>query len=432
MKRKIIIIGLLLIILLGFILSNISIATGETVTIYATHRYGNLLERNNIDLTCIYMVNNLNGGENPAYCLNYGRDGATENFSYDVTIDGHITDMVLWRAIINGYPYKTPQELGCETKEEAYLATRHAIYCILYDRDVESYHALGGEAGERTLYALKNIVNTAKTSSEVKQSPTLTINTQNTIWQVDDKEKNYISKEFEVTANASTKDYTVSLSGNLVEGMKITDINNIEKNSFSNNEKFKVLIPMQNIKEDGNFEISVSSEVYTKPVYFGASNNDSLQNIAITGTYYEEGTGTRTEYYFKNQTKIKIIKQDQESKERIANVKFQILDENKQVIFSDLTTDESGEIEINNLLPGKYYIKETETAPNYSTYEDMIEIDLKLNEETTATVNNLKNNNIPTKEKTNTELEVEQIETVKEVKQEQTNYTKIKLPKTGM
>ena len=27
--------------------------------------------------------------------------------------------MEIWRTIINGYPYKTPKELGCETKEEA-------------------------------------------------------------------------------------------------------------------------------------------------------------------------------------------------------------------------------------------------------------------------------------------------------------------------
>lgn len=44
------------------------------------------------------------------------------------------------------------------TKEEAYLATRQAVYCAVYGRDPNSYHALGGAAGERTLNALKQIV----------------------------------------------------------------------------------------------------------------------------------------------------------------------------------------------------------------------------------------------------------------------------------
>ena len=137
---------IVLTIILGTFFPVESFATGKTTTIYATHRYGNLLKRDGIDLTCIYMVHRLNGIEYPAYCLNYGLDGATENFSYDVTIDTQITNMELWRTVVNGYPYKTPEQLGCATKEEAYLATRHAIYCALYKRDPDSYFARGVEA----------------------------------------------------------------------------------------------------------------------------------------------------------------------------------------------------------------------------------------------------------------------------------------------
>lgn len=427
MKRKIIIIGILLVILVGFILSNTSMANEETVNIYATHRFGNLLERDRIDLTCIYMVQKMNGEENPAYCLNYGRDGATENFSYNVTVNKQITDMQLWRTVINGYPYKTPEELGCETKEEAYLATRHAIYCTLYNRDPESYHSLGGAAGERTLAALKNIVNTAKTSNEVKVSPSITINETNNLWMMDNIEKEYVSKEFTVSANALMKEYYIILDGENIDGTKITDMDNNEKSTFKNNEKFKILIPLKNLTKDGSFSILASGKVFTKPVYYGDSNNESLQNIAITGTFYEDGTGIKTEYYLKNKTKIKILKQDQESKEILESVKFQILDENKEIIFSDLATNEEGLIEVENLIPGKYYIKETETKEGYIVYDDLIEINLKLNEENTVTVNNLKVQENPEVEEIKTELEIEQVKAEQEVIQEL-----IKLPKTGM
>ena len=411
----------ILIILSSIICPFFSRATGESVTIYATHSFRNLLERNGININCIYMVQNFSGEENPAYCLNYEKDGATEDFSYEVTVDSQITDMGLWRTVVNGFPYKTPQELGCETKEEAYMATRHAIYCYLYDRDLESYSAIGGEAGERTLAALKSIVQTAKTSNEVKVSPNLAINCSDNLWQLDN-DNMYVSKTYTVLANAPLKTYTIEISGNLIEGMKITDINNVEKNKFNSNESFKILIPLKNIDNDGNFSITVNADVYTRPVYFGRANDEGYQNIAVTGSFYEAGMGTKTEYYFKNKTAIKIIKQDQESKEKIAGVKFQILDKDKNILLSDLTTNKDGEIIVDNLIPDKYYIKEVETLENYQVYEDVIEVNLKLNEETTITVNNLKDKNVPVQEQIITELEVEQIRTVQEVK----------LPRTGM
>lgn len=421
-KKVTIIATLMIMILGGLIFPNVSNATGKTTTLYATHRYGNLLERNGVDLTCIYIVHNQNGIEYPAYCLNLELDGATEDFSYDVNIDNQLTNMEIWRTVVNGYPYKTPEELGCATKEEAYLATRQAIYCSVYGRDPNSYHALGGAAGERTLNALKQIVNTARTSTATKPSATLNINANEGLWKVDENDKNYVSKEFTVTASAGIKDYEISLTGELIEGMKITDMNNKEKSEFVDDEKFKILIPIKNINQDGKFSIEVNGNVATQPVLYGLSGNSNLQNVAVTGSIYENGSGNKTEYYFKNQTKIIILKQNQETKEPLQGVKFQLLDENKQVIYTDLTTNKEGIITIENLLPGKYYIQEMETLENYEVYDKYIEIELKLNEETKVTVNNLQNEEIPEIEKINTELEVEQINSSKE----------IILPKTGM
>lgn len=431
--KRIMSITLLMITLLGGIFTpTVSNATGNTATLYATHRFGNLLKRNGVDLTCIYIVHNQNGVEYPAYCLNLELDGATENFSYTVNTDNQLTNMEIWRTVVNGYPYKTPEELGCQTKEEAYLATRQAVYCAVYNRDPESYSALGGEAGERTLNALKSIVYTARNSTETKPSSTINVNAVSNLWEIDKIDNNFVSKEFIVSASAGIEKYTVGLSGSLIEGMKITDINNVEKNEFTSSEKFKILIPIKNIEKDGNFVINVTGKVATRPVLYGKAGQANLQNVAVTGSIYEDGAGSKTEYYFKNETKIVILKQDQETKMPLAGVKFQLLNENKEIIFADLITDENGLITIENLLPGKYYIQELETLEEYEVYDKLIEVDAKLNEEIKVTVNNLANDEAPEIEKINTELEVEQIKTEQEVKQEQTNYTKIKLPKTGM
>lgn len=430
-KRIIPTILLMITILGGIFVPTISNATGNRTQISATHRFNNLLQRNGIDLTCIYVVHCLDEG-GPAYCLNLELDGATENFSYVVNIDNLITDMNIWRTIINGYPYKTPEELGCATKEEAYLATRQAVYCAVYNRDPESYSALGGEAGERTLNALKNIVYTARNSNETKPSSTINIKAVDNMWQVDEKDENYMSKKFIGMAEATIQDYKIKLSGDLVEGMKLTDINNVETDKFTDREIFKIMIPITNVEKDGKIEIQAYGKVATRPIYYGISENPNLQNVAVSGGIYEDGTGSKTEYYFKNETKIVILKQDQETKKPLAGVKFQLLNGNKEAIYADLTTDENGTVTIENLLPGKYYIKELETQEGYEVYDKLIEVDAKLNEEIKVTVNNLANSEAPEIEKTNTELEVEQIKTQQEVKQEQTNYTKIKLPKTGM
>jgi len=445
-QKKISIILITLIILLGsMIFPRPSMATGNSVELYATHRYGNLLVREGIDLTTIYIVYQKDGIEYPSYCLQLELDGATEDFSYSVNTDTLITDMEIWRTVVNGYPYKTPEELGCATKEEAYLATRQAIYCAVYDRDPDSYGALGGEAGARTLNAMKSIVNIARTSTEVKPSATLNITSNNAKWEIDSIDKNYVSKEFTVTASAGIKDCEVALAGDVIEGTKIADINNVEKKEFTDGEKIKILIPIKNIQKDGNFIINVNGEVATKPVIFGLSPSSTLQNVALTGSIYETGSGSKTEYYFKNETKIEILKQNQETKAPLEKVKFQILDENKKVIYSDLATNNQGIIKVDNLLPGKYYIQEIETLEGYEVYDKLIEVNLKLNEEIKITVNNLYNADIQKVEKINTELEVEQTKTEIVVEQnnikieEQKTNTKIqenkvavKLPKTGM
>ena len=430
--KKIGVILILMIILLAVIFPIVSNAVGNTITVYGKPRYNNLLIREGIDLTCIPLAYTKDGVEHPVYCLNLELEGATENFSYDVNIDNEITNMEIWRTIINGYPYKTPKELGCETEEEAYLATRQAVYCAVYGRDPNSYFSGGAGAGDRTLNALKHIVNVARTSKETKPSSTLKINASNSAWKVDNVDSNFISKEFTVTAAAGISNYKIEVSGDLIEGMKIADLENTPKTEFKGKEKFKILIPIKNIEKDGNFIINATGKVATKPVLYGLSGNSTLQNVAVTGNIYETGSGSKTEYYFENATKIIIYKQNQENKKALAGVNFQLLNQNKEVIYSNLKTNEEGKIIIENLLPGKYYIQEMETLEGYEVYDKLIEVELNLNEETKITVNNLQNNEVPKLERTNTELEVEQIKTQQEIKQEQTNYTKIKLPKTGM
>ena len=67
----------------------------------------------------------------PAYCLDKTKPGA-ESGAYTVSINQAVQDVGLWRRVVNGYPYKTLEELGVQTKEEAFTATKQAIYCYIH------------------------------------------------------------------------------------------------------------------------------------------------------------------------------------------------------------------------------------------------------------------------------------------------------------
>ena len=81
-----------------------------------------------------------------AYCINPDLKGIGwikgEYEGYDVKLKELLSDEKLWRVYTNGYPYKTPSELGVETEEDAYLATKMASYCILRSYTVQDVRNL--------------------------------------------------------------------------------------------------------------------------------------------------------------------------------------------------------------------------------------------------------------------------------------------------
>ena len=75
------------------------------------------------------------GQELPAYCANPNRPGVEDLVvkTYDVDVDQLDTDPHVWGVITNGYPYKSPQELGVSTDYEAYYATKMAVWATVHD-----------------------------------------------------------------------------------------------------------------------------------------------------------------------------------------------------------------------------------------------------------------------------------------------------------
>ena len=415
--KKIILVVIAIILNFLGVANSVNAANINSAHIYALNDCGKLLTYKGIPVKVTYVEYNENY---PAYCLDKTKPGAEEG-EYNVSVNSAINDVKLWRRIINGYPYKTIEQLGVANKEEAFTATKQAIYCYIHGNNPNDYGSIG-EAGKRTLNAMKNIIENAEKSSENKISSTITVNKDEKEWKQDKISKEYVSKTYSVSAGAKINNYTIKVSkenAKNIGGIKLTDENNNEKKEFFPNENFKILIPIKELKDDGKINIEVEAQVETKPVLYGTAPDSNHQDYALTAATFEDGKGNTNDKYYKNETRIVIVKQDQETGEKLSNVEFQLLDKEKNIVYSDLKTDNNGKIVIENIIPGEYYLKEVKTIDGYMLYEQLINVKVDLNEELTITVNNSKE-------------ETPEIQTETKNNKEISNKVLKKLPVTGM
>ena len=388
---------LALIILLSSIISNfIGIGTkAEAATFFVNE--ANLKERttitgtityNGIEIATTYVYNIKDGVEYPAYCISPSADGVGEYGSYNVSVDSLLNDAKLWRVITNGYPYKSVAELGCRSVEEAFVATKHAVYCAILGREASWYGSLGAK-GDRVKNAMAQILAAANSSTSGKPSSNIDIIEKSTDWEVDSSMPEYISRIFAISASTTYNTYTVSLEGNYPEEATIFDTNNTPKTTFSQGEQFKIAIPMTALSNSGNFKVKVSTRLNTKPVLYGkAPSGTGLQDYALTASIFEDAEGSKTLNYTKNNTKVEILKQDSKTLNPLKDVEFRILDTNKKPVYTDLVTNAQGKVEVSGLKPGKYYLEEVKGLDGYARYDKQIVFDIAYDQVLTITVNN--------------------------------------------
>ena len=162
------------------------------------------------------------------------------------------------------------------------MATQQAIYCYLYGYNIEDFGAIG-EAGKRTLNALKKIVYNAKVSTEKRPENTVIIEGLQEDFEVDPIDNNYISKTYKVTSESPMIEYIPYMDGEEDRIFKKTDENNVEKVKFQENEKFKILIPKEFANKKLNLKIYVNAQICSKAIIEGIPDNPLYQKYAMTG-----------------------------------------------------------------------------------------------------------------------------------------------------
>lgn len=378
---KILLIVLLVIVAnIGILVNTVqAVENGEQITIYSKGYFNRVIRNNGIVIKTAHAVYQENGKEYPVYCLNRELHGVGEYIAtYDVKDQGKIEDLGLWRVVINGYPYKSIEQLGVTNEEEAYIATKQSIYCYIYNTGTELYSAIN-EQGERVINAMNNILENAKNSNESFDNPNIEIE-QSEKWNVDEIENKYVSKEYKIKSNKNISKITLNLESQ-PKGTKIT---NLDEDG-----KFKILIPIENLKESGKFKIKIQTELETKPIFLGEAPSNDLQNYLLTAYSYEDMDKEFEQEYEKNNTKIIIEKTDNDTNEVLKGAKFEILDE-KQKSIRVAETNNEGQVILDGLMPGIYYIKEVQAPNGYSIDSELKKVEIKSNQEISLTIKNNK------------------------------------------
>ena len=335
----------------------------------------------------------IDGDLHYAYCMQRDRKGVgEEQEGYNVNINQMMQTPEIWRTIINGFPYKTANELGVYNEQDAFVATKQAIYSVMYDWDVETRYRGADERGWQIVEAIKNIVNNARSGIDTpNKTNVLKIERVGEFKKESDE---YYSQEFRVNSTIEMTDYIITDIQNFPEGSYSADINNIPKINFSNKENFKIFVPRNKILENLEGNIKIIGKLKTYPVFYGESFDEQHQDYALTYDAYENIGAEVSLKIDAYKSKLTIYKTDPETNKPIENVEFNVKYDDGTNI-GNYKTDKNGIIEITNLRQGKVIVTEAKTQEKYVLDESKKEITLGYEQDARLNIsNNRKKGNI--------------------------------------
>ena len=303
------------------------------------------------------------GQELPAYCANPNRPGVEDLAAktYDVDVDQLDTDPHVWGVITNGYPYKSPQELGVSTDYEAYYATKMAVWATVHDNysNLNDWQA-NGEHNEPVLQAMKSLVAKGQENQYV-YATWLAVNPA-TPSAVDDGE--YLTQEYTIKSNVEINSFRVVLDGDVPEETKITDANDNEKDTFDGSEtNIKSRGGKTGENRNGSFRVIVKGKLENKAVMFGLSHDAQKQDyyVAPLPSYngdswadviYAEVIGTEPEEPDNPDIPVpdgslQILKVASGTTKGLAGAVFKVEVDGKTI--GHYVTDKNGEIQIDDI-----------------------------------------------------------------------------------
>ncbi len=345
--------------------------------------------------------------EIPAYCVNPNLYGVPQTVPKGESIRYNAaekaTDPKVMGIVANGYPTRDLPELGLENKEQAYYATKAALWCYIIPgwniNNLKVNPSLSGaekKRAEKILAAAKDIYQRGTMWDQIYE-PNLTVTPDRaTAYPVTADGKQYKQQVFTVQSETWICNYTVNVSfadpSGVPAGTRIVDMNNRDITAITTSDlgngyggQFKVLYPVDSVAgKSGSVQFALRTNVYRYGIYYAVcaekDKYGNLQNymcdtdpttpMALSGlsSYSDSSTTVKIE------TGMKIIKRETGSDRLLAGALFEIIDPNGATV-GTFATNEDGEINVPLALAGNYTVIERQPA-----------LDHKLGENTTQNV----------------------------------------------
>ena len=313
------------------------------------------------DIVCNYICYTEGGNKYPAYCIKHGVHGVDEEGPYTVNISKLLSDDRIWRVITNGYPYKTPAQIGVATADDAYVATKHAINSVLLNRDVKTYYHGANDKGKKVVDAIYNLTQIGRNGKQSMPEADLKVSKAKGMTSYNDT---YYYIEYKVSADVDIGSYKMSSIAGFPTGSYVANSKGEKTTSFQGNQNARVMIPKNKVTTDFTGTVKVEAKCKTYPIFFGDAPKSTVQDYAITYDAYGdfEASGKFEEKV--DTGKIKVIKQDEESSKPIEGVTYRLSKKDGTVI-GNKKTNHKGEVEFGSLYPGEYILQETNTTQHY-------------------------------------------------------------------
>ncbi len=327
-----------------------------------------------------------NGNFYPAYCLNKNLAGVDESLEYSVTLTEILSNQEtynkVWRTVVAGYPYNSPESLGVSSWEYAYQATKMAVYCALGQCNPSDFYA-NDEIGQSIVNLIQRLANEGENGSTTYRTPVANINKSGNMILNGE----YCIQNYTISSNVDISSYDVAMA-NFPNGTKITNTSGNEQNTFNNGEVFQLKIPKDIVEtQDINGKLRVDVNAKSYAVFYSTSYNPSLQDYAITGDPIAL-TSARTDVELKaNTASIKIKKIDTDTKQPIKDTIYELSKADGTVI-GRATTDSTGNLTFYDLYQNDYVLKEIKSNDDYVISQEKINIKAKYNKVTELTLEN--------------------------------------------
>ena len=397
-----------------------------------------------------YVVTNLVGYNRdgkfyPAYCLNKDLPGVTPDFSYDIDIDHIMKDTEtynkIWRVMMAGYPYNTPEQMGVSSWQHAYQATKMAVYCVTGQRSLNEFFAYTAQ-GQEIVDCIWRLYNASQSNKLAYVSPICNMTSEGNLYLEKINGKEYYIQKYNFSGNNEMPSFTVTPS----EGMIFNMQNEIQTN-YNGNGSFKLAIPKDSLKQNIQINLKANATIKTYPILYGATTVPGTQDYCLS-TYPFEATQSATSLKISIPS-VNIKKVDKNTNVSLKGAEFNIykdVNENGKLDNEDIfvtktgATNNDGITTVTGLVPGKYIAKEIKSPIGYlidSNAEQAFEIQANGNNanlqfsdvEPTGTIKITKTNNMGDKVP-GAEFQIVADENIQNATRTKTYYTKGQVVKT--